>query len=61
MSAPNLKQMGLSIDAETHRGLKMDAARWDSRVAWIVEGLMVEYLARPQVERERFVRSLGAP
>lgn len=59
MTAPHLKQMGLWVDSEVHRAVKMDAARWDSRVAWIIEGLMAEYLARPEVTRERFVRSLA--
>lgn len=53
------KMVGFKVDAGIHTGMKVDAARWDSCVGWIVEGLLTEYLAKPDSERERFVRSLG--
>lgn len=54
----NPKQVSLFVEADTRMALKMDAVRWGTYVNRILEGLIAEYIAKSEAERERFVRSL---
>lgn len=60
---PKSAKDGISLVLERTivRGVKVDAARWDSSIIAVMHGIVRDYLAKPDAEREAFVRSLGSP